>query len=424
MNIQKIFHSKMIREAYLAWFAIALFYFYVYILRVSPGVLEKEIRAIYKATAEEFATLGSLYLLGYSLLQIPLGIIADRIGVKKMSLYSITTCVIGSLLFGLTQHFWVAQFSRFLIGVGSASAFMCALKYIADHFPPGSRGLLMGMTLALGTVGALTSAKSIALLENYLEWHDLMAVSAGIGAAIFILIVIFVKSAHLDTTVRLNHKSVAEILASLKEIILSKNIMIYAIVAIGLYTPLSAIADLWGPIFMEQKFGLANGEAGLINMFMYIGLTVGCLTMPWIAEKYDKINQTIVFCGFMVLLLFCFIVYSPPVNETTLELLLFALGFFCGAEMMCFTGALSFSKSLNSGEVIGVVNTLNMLGGAVVQQLIGTSLDMQWDGVYREGIRHYSTEQFIISLSILTIVIVVCCVISLLLLKVRLKNSE
>ncbi len=424
MNIQKLFRNKVIREAYLAWFAIALFYFYVYVLRVSPGVLEKEIRAAYKATAEEFATLGSLYLLGYSLLQIPLGVIADRIGVKKMSMYSITICIIGSLLFGLTQHFWVAQFARLLIGIGSASAFMCSLKYIADHFPPGSRGFLMGMTLALGTVGALTSAKSLELLENYVEWHDLMALSAGIGAMVFVLVATFVRSAHLDPIANLNRKTMPEILLSLKEIIMSKNIMIYAIVAIGLYTPLSAIADLWGPAFMEQKFGLANDAAAVSNMWMYIGLTAGCMIMPWIAEKLNKINQAIVFCGFMVLLLFCIIVYMPAVDKITLELLLFTLGFFCGAEMMCFTGALSFSKSLNSGEVIGVVNTLNMLGGAVVQQLIGTSLDAQWDGVYKEGIRHYSTEQFINALSVLTVVIILCCLISLLLLRVRLKYSR
>lgn len=424
MIIQKLFKNKLMRNVYLAWLAIAMFYFYQYILRVAPGVLENEIRTAYKVTAEQFATLGMLYLLGYSLLQIPLGVIVDRIGVKKMSLYSIAMCIVGALLFGLTQHFWVAQVSRFIIGIGSASAFMCALKYIADHFPPGSRGFLMGATLALGTLGALTAAKSMELLGNYIVWQDLLAISAAIGAVVFALITLLVKNPEQDAIARLNHKSFAEIVKSIKGIALTKNIMLYAIVAIGLYTPLSALTDLWGPAFIEKKFGLDNGEADMASMAMYIGLTIGCILMPWISEKLNRINEAIVICSFMVLIVFSSIVYLPPVDKTTLILLLLLLGFFCGAEMMCFTGALNFSKSFNSGEVIGVVNTLNMLGGAIVQQAIGTALDAQWAGVLDyNGVRQYNTEQFTNALSILTLVVVVCCIISLSLLRMKLKNK-
>ena len=412
--VQKLFRNKMMRQAYLAWFAIALFYFYQYILRVSPGVMVDEIRLAFRITAEQFATLGAFYLLGYSLLQIPLGIIVDRIGVKKMSMYSIAICIIGSLLFGSTQHFWVAQVSRFIIGVGSASAFMCALKFVADHFPPGSRGLLMGATLALGTVGAVLSGKSVRYIGAQADWHDVLAITAAIGCIVFVFISYAVKGHVQDSYTVLNRKPLKDVVKSLGAIFADKQIMIYAILAIGLYTPLSALADLWGTAFIKQKFGLSKADSAEISQLMYVGLTIGSLVLPWVAEKYNKLNLAIVSCGFGILIVFSAIVYLPAVSSFELQVLLIVLGFFCGAEMMCFTGALYKSHKFDSGEIIGVVNTLNMLGGAVLQQLIGWALDKQWDGLIdSDGIRQYTTDQYVLSLTSLAVVIFTCCLISL-----------
>ena len=89
-----------------------------------------------------------------------------------------------------------------------------------------------------------------------------------------------------------------------------------------------------------------------------------------------------------------------------------------------FTGALVGSNRDNSGEIIGVVNTLNMLGGAFVQQAIGWSLDMQWSGFVDEaGLRQYSTMQFQNAVSILTGLIAICCMCSMILVRMRKKRS-
>lgn len=413
IQLRNLMKNKTMRTAYLAWLMIALFYFYQYILRVAPGVLVDEIRSAFRITAEQFSTLGAFYLLGYSLLQIPLGVVVDRIGVKRMALYSITLCIIGSLLFGITKHFWVAQLSRFIIGIGSASAFMCSLKYVSDHFTPGNRGFLMGATLALGTVGALLSGRSLKLIGDSLYWTDILVISAAIGAIVFLLIWLFVKDSSQDPYANLNRKSMNEVLSDVWKICCDKRIVIYAILAIGLYTPLSALADLWGTAFIKQKYGLLKDDAAITTMLMYVGLTIGSLTLPWFAEKHNKINLAILLCGFGILITFSAILYLPPFDKIHLQIALLVLGFFCGAEMMCFTGALFGAKKEDSGEIIGVVNTFNMLGGAIVQWLIGWSLDKQWDGLIdAEGIRQYSTDQFTVALTSLVIVIFACCIIS------------
>lgn len=82
--------------------------------------------------------------------------------------------------------------------------------------------------------------------------------------------------------------------------------------------------------------------------------------------------------------------------------------------MMCFAGATLYTTPDNSGLTIGVVNTLNMLGGAILQQAIGTGLDFQWKGyVDADGIRQYTTSQFVASLSLLILIIGLCVISSL-----------
>lgn len=420
--IHKVLKNEVMRKAYVAWFAIALFFFYQYILRVTPGVFVDELRLAFKITAEEFATFGALYLIGYSFLQIPMGILIDRHGVKKIALYSISICILGSLLFGLTEHFWVAQVSRLIIGIGSAPAFMCALKYIADHFTPGNRGFLMGATLALGTIGAVYSGKSLKLIDANTNWKDILAISAGIGAFVYLFIYFVVKDENKDPYAELNRKSYKQMFLDIFKIMQNRNIVVYSILAIGLYTPLAAMADLWGTAFLKQKYGISNELAAETTMLMYIGLTIGSLTLPWIAEKHNKLNLAIFFSGILILLTFSILIYGPVIDISNLRILLLLLGFFCGAEMMCFTGALYYSSKSDSGEIIGVVNTFNMLGGAILQQLIGWLLDKQWQGEFDvNGIRAYSADQFEVALTSLTVVILICCIISLSLLGKKIK---
>lgn len=412
--LQKLWHNKVIRYAYVGWFAIALFYFYQYILRVAPGVLVDDLRQTFRINAEQFATLGAFYLLAYALLQIPLGILVDRIGVKKMCLYSVFTCTAGALLMASTDTFWIAQLSRFIIGAGSASAFMCALKFIADHIAPGGRGLLMGTTLALGTIGALSSGKMVQYLDVMLTWRDVVLVSACIGIFVFIAISFIVKGAKHDKSIVLNHKPFMENLKDVGQIFKSRNIIIYAILAIGLYTPISALADLWGTAFIKQKFDLDKSTAAQLTMTLYLGLTVGSLILPWLSEKYNILNKSIIICSFALLAAFSALIYMPAHSVTFLVTLLFVIGFFGGAEMMCFTGALVESHKHDSGHIIGVVNTLNMLGGALMQQSIGYFLDLQWSGALDSNeIRLYSTAEFEKAISILTLLIAMCCISSL-----------
>jgi MFS family permease len=373
-----------------------------------------DLRLDFGLNATEFSTLGAYSLIAYSLLQIPLGILVDRIGIKKVVLWSVFCCTCGCIVFAIANGLLMAQTGRVLIGAGSACAFMCALKTVSDNFPHGRRGFLMGITLTLGSLGALANGRYTATFVEENGWRQVYLSLGYAGLGIFIIMFLTfyklreIKNAEVDLSIK-------SVLKTIKSALSQKYVLVYAILALGLYTPFSVMADLWAPAFLQKKYSLGL-NASAISSTMFLGLAVGSLLLPWLCEKYNLLNIGIKVCCCSVLTILCIILYSEGLPLNGLLALLFALGFFCGAEMMCFTGALRSANVSNSGEVIGFVNTLNMLGGAFLQYIIGFILDYLWHGdITDDGMRIYLANDYMIALSTLTIIVGFCCLLSFLL---------
>lgn len=401
-------NKNALKYAYAGWFAAALFYCYQYTLRAVPGVMVNELRTDFGMSAEDFGTLGAYYLYAYAALQIPLGVIVDRIGVAKTLLGSTVLCIAGAWVLSEAQTVWMAQLSRILMGAGSAAAFMCPLKIAADYLSPGKRGFIMGATLMFGTVGALSAGMPlVSLLEAY-GWRSAIFTTVWIGLIIAVLIFICVPKHH----VKKETLDLSGLFGSMKNIFQNRLVMTYSIMAIGLYTPLAALADLWGAAFLMQKYELTREVAVNSCMMIYVGLALGSFTLPGLFERYNSLNLGIQICMFGILACFSFLLFGPIVSHVTLKVIMLMAGVFCGAEMMCFTGAVQYSSPKNSGITLGIVNTLNMLGGAVLQHIIGWLLDVQGNYTIIDGLRIYSTDSYVKAFISLWSVICVCLVVS------------
>ncbi|HXF90694.1 MAG TPA: MFS transporter [Candidatus Nitrosotenuis sp.] len=401
-------------RSYLAWAMLTFFYFYQYILRVSPGVMMPELRHAYRLTADEFATLGSYYLYAYSLMQIPLGILVDRIGLRWTALGSITLCLIGGGLFAIAPSLGILQIARILIGIGSASAFMSALKLATDSLPENRRGLMIGLTLTFGTMGAYFSGHLFVWILEQSTWQQAILWVTGLGGVVWLCVWLCVPHNHHHhlQDIQTTSQSIGQQFFS---IIKNRSILAYSILAIGCYAPLSVLADLWGTAFLMEKMSISRASAAPLSMMLYVGLAMGSFLLPWLSDVFGNLNQILRLSLFGLCLTFAILLYGS-LTWVTLLMVLLVIGCLCGSEMLCFTAASFHSNRENSGLIISTVNVLNMLGSAVLQQLVGTALDFQWDGTLdAHGVRVYFTEQYVYALTILLGVVVLCFVLSLML---------
>lgn len=401
-------------KALVGWFLIALFFCYQYALRVIPGVISEELRHAFYMTAEDFSSLGSYYLYAYAFAQIPLGFIVDRVGIKKTILVSIALCILGTLWLTISQSLLEVQFSRVLVGLGSACSFMCPLKWVSDHFPADKRAGLMGASLALGTLGALSAGHPLVSAVDALGWQTAVLWTGYTGIGIFALVALFLP-AHVKISISSKETSKSTgFFTDFMSVFKNKKLWLFSGLAIGVYTPLAILADLWGVSFLIAKFNLSRSDAATTAMLIYVGLAVGSLIIPGLAERFRAFRFVIRLSLVLLCVMFSWEIGCTYLGSTSLKILFFVTGMLCGTEMICFSCALFHVDPKISGLGIGFVNTMNMMGGAMLQQLIGFLLDIQWTGAVDDaGVRVYSADDYTWALAVLPATLLLCTLLSL-----------
>lgn len=394
------------KNEYLQWFVLSLFFVYQYVLRTYPGVLEHEIRDTFHFSANQFGLLGSLCMIAYGCLQIPLGFMLDKFGLKRIVLSSIAVCVIGNILFVHFNAKEITFVSRFLIGVGSACAFMSALKFASDSLPGKHRGLFMGLTLTLGCLGPYVSGEALSFLIKIYSWQNLVDCLSWLGVVLFVCSLYILTPGKSKVQEKKSDGSSSG-RKSYWQLIRGGEIILYGVLSIGMYAPLAVVADLWGISFLKTKFGFDQMSAASINNMSFLGLVVGPVLIPWLFSAKKQMRGLQV-CGLGMLFLFVVFIYGPNLPKFTLISIFFMLGIFSSGEILCFDLASRVTDARTSGFVMGLVNSMNTLALAFLHQIVGFGLDLRWSGLTSDdGVKIYKTDEFLWAFSLLVITLLV-----------------
>jgi predicted MFS family arabinose efflux permease len=398
-------------DYYIAWALCAFFYLYQYELRVFPNLMGSEIRYDFGINAEQFGLFGALTLYAYAAAQIPLGIIFDRVGIKKTVIASLLVCILSGYLITVTKNLYTAYFLRLVIGFGSASAFMAALKIASDYLPPKKRLILMGSTLTVGTLGVVLLAPPLLYTLELYGWRKVIA-SISMSGLILVILAFLVIPGNKKISQNNAKFSFRSIVKDLTGVMKNLNIWFYTMIAMGFYAPFSVLADLWGGDFIMNRFSIAQSEAAFFATLLYLGLAIGSLVISWISEKYNCASRMIFISIFIVTISYSYLIYGTNIDRSYLITLLIIIGFFCGAEMICFSQAILHCNPKNSGITIGFLNSLNISSAGLAQYLVGKLLDISWLGGFKEnGSKLYGLTEYRFSFFFL-VIFLFCCVLA------------
>src|SRR5689334_14151620 len=104
--------------------------------RTAPAAIAAELARAFAINAATLGTLAATYFYVYTVLQIPVGVLADTVGPRKLLAGGSLVAGIGSLAFALAPSWEIAAVGRTLVGIGVATAFIAILKISAVWFPP------------------------------------------------------------------------------------------------------------------------------------------------------------------------------------------------------------------------------------------------------------------------------------------------
>src|SRR5690554_1121260 len=170
----------------MAWavFAAASFiYFVAVVQRTALGVAGVEALDRFGIEAMGLSLLGIAQIAVYAALQLPAGVLLDRLGPKRMLVIGSLIMGCGQLLLAVTDNIWMALAARVLIGAGDAPVFIAATRLVSEWFPPRRAPLMVQITGTLGQLGQIASAIPVAWLLHQYGWTASFAALAALGIA-------------------------------------------------------------------------------------------------------------------------------------------------------------------------------------------------------------------------------------------------
>jgi MFS family permease len=390
----------------------ALFYCYEYLLRITPSVMVPELMHAFKVNAEGLGWLVAMYYYAYTPMQSVVGISTDYFGPRRVLAAAIALCAGGSFMFGLGHDVITAGIGRLLIGAGSAFAFVCALKLAATWLAPERFAVFVGITTALGMLGAMVGDVAMSRVVGGMGWDHVLLISAIVGIIllpIFWFLIPDHNPAHDDG----DRQTIKQLLRGLWKIIGSLQVWLCGLIGCMLFLSLSAFAEIWGIPFMHSYAHISHTQAADLNSMVFLGWLVGSPLSGWLSNRFKSRRSPLIIGSLLAALIFSCVLYLEITSFWILGSLLFLFGLFASAENLAFVIVRENTPVSMAATALGFTNLLIMLGGMVFQPLVGILLDSHWTGTMENGLRQYTSLDYHYSLSVIPAAMILAAILGL-----------
>ena len=345
--------------------------------RVSNAIIAPDLIKDLNLNAETLGILGGAFFYSFALLQIPMGMLLDRIGPRVvMALFSLIGGL-GALMFALAATFLTAFIGRALIGMGMGCALMGAMKVFVLQFPQEKFSTLSGIFISIGTLGSMLATSPLAYLNSTIGWRPTLMFAGGLTLILSFLI-FWVLGDHIYS----KKKKASSLPHPEQQISLSKSIQLvltnlsfWQISAVSFcnYGIFVALQGLWlGPYLMDIK-GFTPIQTGNILMMLSLGMIIGSPIAGQLSDRVFQSTKSVTLYGLCLygLCLIPLMGVWKIENPLLFSLIFFFMGLFSGFGMLTYTHIKELFPLHMSGTVIAGVNFFTMSGGAVFMQGLG-----------------------------------------------------
>ena len=171
------------------YFAFAAGYLLSYLYRTVNAVISPELSRDLALNPSSLGLLTSAYFIGFAAMQIPVGILLDRYGPRRVEPVLLAVAAGGAALFALAETLTGLAVARALIGAGVCACLMAPLKAIAAWYPADRHASYSGWIMVAGGVGALATTVPLEFALKFTHWRGvfvgLSAVTLAVALAIW-----------------------------------------------------------------------------------------------------------------------------------------------------------------------------------------------------------------------------------------------
>jgi len=350
--------------------------------RSSLGVAAIEAQRRFGVTPAVLSLFSVLQLLVYAALQVPVGMLLDRLGSRRLIATGALVMGTGQLVLATAHPVALAVLGRVLVGTGDAMTFISVLRLIPVWFAPRRVPILMQVTGIVGQVGQIVAAYPLVALLQSAGWTTSFLIAAAVALAVSAMAITWLRDAPPGVAAVAAAASVKEVLARLAHAWREPGTQL------GLWTHFVTMfsgvvfALLWGYPFLVVGEHRTPAEAGvllslLVLVAMGIAPVFGQLAMRW---PYRRSIPVLAIIGATAGAWTLVLLWPGRAPLAVLVALVVVLASNGPGSMMGFDYARTENRPDRIGSASGIVNVGGFAASLLTIALIGIVLDLQSSG--------------------------------------------
>jgi len=340
------------------------------------------------------AALGSLsafYFYAYASIQLPVGMLTDHFGPRKLMSFAAALCAIASVGFALSDSLVTASLGRALIGGTVAFAFVGTLAIAGYWFKPSQYALLAGLLQTVGMSGAIFGQAPLRQVVESIGWRDTINLLALVA---LLLALLLFKLVPMRSSKQKQRAPGTGVLQGLKAVTTNLQTWICSLIGFGLAGTMLAFGGLWGVPWLNSVHGYTTTEAAGITSMLFVGWAIFSPLAGWASDRMGRRNLILRLGSLTALLATASLIYLTPDNTVMLMALIFVIGAGGSSMTVCFGSVKELNDINYASTSLGLMNMCIVGAGAVMQPLIGWLLDSNWDGTMQAGARVYAASNY------------------------------
>ncbi len=362
-------------------------YYMSYLFRTVNAIISPQLVSDVGLTPSALGFMTAAYFMTFAAVQLPLGIVLDKYGPRKVQAALLIVAAAGAALFAVGTDAVTLIIGRGLIGLGVSACLMASLKANVLWFPKEKIPLVNGVIFAFGAIGALSTTVPLELLIQTVDWRTvfwwLTAISIASG-----LLILFVVPERPQAPVELppGQSAFSAQMSDLKLVYASAYFWRLAFMVFlhnGVFLSYQA---LWAAPWLRDVAGLdRSGVADAMFMFN-IGMFVGVLSIGLVAERLQKLGiPTIVpAVAGIVLSLVVQALFAAAWTDYA-AILCLAFGYFGSTATLAYAVLNQKFPQKLTGRVNTAQNMMTFIAAFAMQWLVGIIIGLYpspGDGLY------------------------------------------
>lgn len=359
-------------QKYLSWGILVFGFVIVFFHRLAIGSVRELLIVDLGLDSVQISNVAAMTFYGYALMQLPVGVLVDTIGVRKICTYGMALTAFASLLFAVAEGVLLIYFARFLVGIGTSVIIVSIMKIQATLFSSDKYSTLSGLTSFFGNFGAFFATIPLSFIAITFGWRKTFVILSGITFVLAVMINFFVKEKNNG---KLQEK--INIKEGLKTVLTNKKTYPDFLIMVFFVGSLTAVLGLWGGGYLENVYNVSSEKSAYYLSFITYGFIIGAPIVGKLSDLLGgKIKLILLWGSGLYVLLWSYIILiykgQPPVNQW--PILFFVMGLFIICHILVFSNVKSITSLKYTGIAIALVNIGEFVGSGLVSTAMGYAI--------------------------------------------------